>query len=199
VRGERDVDDAQQQTIRARNSNDFSEDFDVLLNGGHMRRGPGVYQGTCEPPNFPADRPPWVPSIDSHCYRPFPPTLYKIACRDYLNAGDHHVVDSTPLVADPVYCEQIGFAKGRIQCPVRPDGAIDRKACENWRMGKAKDNGRPGPTWTKRDDGSFCTDAASGCANSPDSQYQLWAYAPGWYRACSNKGDIKCCDAQVDR
>ncbi len=195
---ERDVDDALQQTIRVKDSPDFSEDFDVMLSGGHMRRGPGAYQGTCSPPSFPADRPPDVPDVKSGCYRPFPPPLYKMNCRDYLNAGDHHVMDSTPIVADPVYCEKVGFAKGRIQCPVRPDGAIDRVACENWRVGTAKDTGRPGPTWTHRDDGSYCTDVESGCVNSPDSQYQLWVYKAGWYRVCANKGNAACCDWYVD-
>ncbi len=195
---ERDVDDVQQETIRAKRSNDFSEDFDVLLKGGHMRRGPGTYLRTCRPPNFPADRPKSVPPLGSGCYRPFPPPLYKVNCRDYLNAGDHHVMDSTPIVADPVYCEKIGLP-GRIQCPVRADVASDRVACENWRMGVAKDTGRAGPTWTHRDDGSYCTDIESGCVNSPDSQYQLWVYRAGWYRACPSKGTATCCDYQVDR
>ena len=122
-----------------------------------------------------------------------------MACRDYLNAGDYHVMDSTPLVADPVYCEKVGFAKGRIQCPVRPDTAIDRVACENWRVGTAKDTGRLGPTWTRRDDGTYCTNPESGCVNSPDSQYQLWVYKAGWYRVCANKGNAQCCDRYVDR
>ena len=35
---ERDADDALQQTVRVKNSNDFSEDYDVILSSGHMRK-----------------------------------------------------------------------------------------------------------------------------------------------------------------
>ncbi len=205
---ERDVDDPYQQTIRVKNSNEFSEDFDVVLfrnSYSFIRRGPGAYAGSCSPPNFPAVRPADVPPVGSGCYRPFPPPLYKMNCRDYLNGGDHHVIDSTPIVVDPTYCAAVGYTDGRMQCAIRPDGAPDRAACENWRVGTAQDTGRIGPTWTRRDEGTFCTDVESGCRNSPNSQYQLLAYKPGWYRVCSNKphattkGEVVCCDAQVDR
>jgi hypothetical protein len=195
---ERDVDDPYQETLRVKDSNEFSEDFDVMLKGGHMRRGVGSYTQSCTPPNFPAERPRDAPPVGSGCYRPFPPPLYKMNCRDYMNAGDHHVIDSTPIVADPLYCQAVGYTDGRIQCAIRPDGALDREACENWRIGTAKDTGRVGPTWTKKD-GSYCTDKESGCVNSPNSQYQLLAYAPGTYTVCANKGDAKCCSALVDR
>ncbi len=199
---ERDVDDALRQTIRVKDSNEFSEDFDVVLDktfDSFMRRGDGSYAVTCTPPNFPAERPPDAPPVGSGCYRPFPPPLYKMNCRTYLNAGDHHVIDSTPIVANAAYCAAIGYTDGRGQCAIRPDGALDRVACENWRVGTAKDTGRVGPTWTRRDEGTYCTDAESGCRNSPDSQYQLWAYQGGWYRVCTNKGDPLCCDAYADR
>jgi hypothetical protein len=36
---ERDPDDGEQETIRAKDSSEFSENFDVLLSNGFMRRG----------------------------------------------------------------------------------------------------------------------------------------------------------------
>ncbi len=201
---ERDVDDSTQQTIRVKDSNEFSEDFDVVLNNGYMRRGPGMYSTTCTPPNFPADRPPDAPPVGSGCGRPFPPPLFKIACRDYLNAGDHHVIDSTPQVNDSNYCRSIGYTDGRGLCAVRMDGAPDRKACEDWIVGTAKDTGLPGPTWTRVSDGAFCTGKESGCMHSPDSKYQLWVYEHGTYKVAGNKvpagaTEGKSCQAYVDR
>ncbi len=62
---ERDVDDPDQQTIRVKDSNEFSEDFDVLLQGDFMRRGPDSYAATCTPPNFPANRDPSGPRSEA--------------------------------------------------------------------------------------------------------------------------------------
>ena len=40
----------------SRATNDFSEDYDMLLSSGHMRRGDGAYRQTCTPATFPVDR-----------------------------------------------------------------------------------------------------------------------------------------------
>ena len=103
-------------------------------------------------------------------------------------APDRYTLYSTPLVGpDPVYCAAIGYTDGRTICPVRPEGTADREACENWRVGHARDNGRPGPTWTKAD-GSFCTGPASGCENHPSTQYSLFTYVPGTYIVTAENG-----------
>src|SRR5207245_2527146 len=39
--------------LSVRKGTDFSEDYDVLLSTGHVRRGNGSYPGTCTPPSFP--------------------------------------------------------------------------------------------------------------------------------------------------
>jgi hypothetical protein len=41
--------------LNVKNSNTFSEQFDILLSDGHARRGSGSYQGSCYPANFPVD------------------------------------------------------------------------------------------------------------------------------------------------
>jgi hypothetical protein len=63
-------------------------------------------------------------------------------------------------------------------------------------VGKAKDTGRPGPTWTK-EDGTYCTGPESGCENSPASQYQLWVYKGGRYKVESENG--ASCTVVVER
>lgn len=184
---QRDLDDPLQQRIRVKNDNNYSEDFDLLGSTGHMQRDKAMYRTTCVPSAFPVERPDDAPPVGSGCYPPYPPPVSRFNCKVHFKGEEYHTLDSTPLVGpDLDYCTSIGFS-GRTLCPVRPEGAVDRTACENWRVGEAKDTGRPGPTWTKAD-GSFCSGPESGCANSPDGQYQLWAYAGGSYRAAAENG-----------
>jgi hypothetical protein len=41
--------------LQVKNSNSFSEQYDIMLASGHVRRGAGAYRSTCTPPNFPLD------------------------------------------------------------------------------------------------------------------------------------------------
>jgi hypothetical protein len=183
---ERDPDDAIQETIRVKDAPDFSEDYDVLLSTGHMRRGTGAYRQTCTPSSFPVERSEDAPPIGSGCGRPYPPPISRFRCKVHLK-GEFYTLDSTPLVGpDAVYCHSVGF-DGQTICPVRPEGTPDRVACEDWRVGKAKDTGRPGPTWTQAD-GSYCTGPESGCQNHPDNQYQLWTFRSGSYTVSAENG-----------
>ncbi len=183
---ERDADDALLETLKVKNASDFSEDFDVLLSSGHMRRGNGAYRQTCSPSSFPVERSADSPPIGSGCGRPYPPPISRFKCKLHLKGDEHYTLDSTPLVGpDLDYCSSVGFT-GQTICPVRPEGTVDRVACENWRVGKAKDTGRYGPTWTKQD-GGFCTGPESGCANS-HNQYQLYTYRPGTYVVTAENG-----------
>jgi hypothetical protein len=185
---ERDADDAALETIRVKNTSEFSEDFDVLLASGHMRRGNGMYRQTCTPSAFPVDRGADAPPVGSGCGRPYPPPVTRFNCKVHLKSNEFYTLDSTPIVGpDMDYCALIGYTDSRSLCPVRPEGAPDRVACENWRVGKAKDTGRIGPTWRKAD-GSFCTGPESGCANHPDNQYQLFTYRSGTYTVEAENG-----------
>jgi len=184
---ERDPDDAKLETIRVKDSAEFSEEFDVLLSSGFMRRGSGAYRKTCTPSSFPVERAADAPPIGSGCGRPYPPPVTRFNCKVHLKGSEYYTLDSTPQVGPDVnYCASIGFPDRAI-CPIRQEGAPDRKACEDWRVGTARDTGRKGPTWTKAD-GSYCTGPASGCANGEDSQYQLFAYLGGTYTVSAENG-----------
>jgi hypothetical protein len=184
---ERDADDATLETIRVKNANDFSEDYDIILSSGHMRRGYGMYTQTCTPAAFPVERSADAPPIGSGCGRPYPPPITRFQCKEHMANSQWRVLDSTPMVGpDPYYCGLIGFTDGRTICPVRPEGAEDRAACENWAVGKAKDNGQPGPTWTRN--GNFCTGPESGCERIPENQYQIFAYQSGTYVVSAENG-----------
>jgi hypothetical protein len=46
---------AENSQIELKNSNEFSEHYDILLSTQHIRRGEGSYRATCNPPAFPVD------------------------------------------------------------------------------------------------------------------------------------------------
>jgi hypothetical protein len=185
---ERDPDDARQQLVRVKDGTDYSVDVDTLTTSGYMKRGDGMYRQTCNPSAFPVDREADAPPIGSGCGRPYPPPISRFNCKVHIRTPQYYTLDSTPLVGpDGEYCYAVGFEDGRTICAVRPEGTPDRVACENWRVGKAKDTGRWGPTWTKAD-GGFCTGPASGCENHPDNQYNVNTYAPGTYIVTAQNG-----------
>jgi hypothetical protein len=188
---EREPDDAAQKTVRMKLDNDSSDEYDTLLASGHMSRGLGAYRQSCKPANFPVERTADDPPIGSGCGRPYPPEVSRFNCKVHIPGTEYYTLDSTPIVGpDPGYCAAIGFTDGRALCPIRTEGAPDRVACENWRVGRAQDSGRGGPTWRKVD-GSFCTGKASGCQNHPDTQYSLWTYVPGTYVVSAANG-VSC-------
>ena len=189
---ERDPDDADYERILVKNENGFSENFDVLASSGHMRRG-GSYFETCTPANFPVDRGN-LPPAGSGCGYPYPAPIAKMNCKLHLYGPDFYTLDSTALVGDAAYCAQVGFPD-RDLCPVRPEDSPERVPCETWRVGNAKDTGRPGPTWTVG--GQYCTGPASGCENDPTNQYALRVYRSGSYQVCANSG--ACCTVEVER
>ena len=41
--------------LQLKNSSSFSEQYDIMLGSGHIRRGAGAYRATCSPPSFPLD------------------------------------------------------------------------------------------------------------------------------------------------
>ena len=191
---ERDPDDGAYERILVKNENGFSENFDVLASTGHMRRGSGNYFESCTPANFPVDRG-GLPAPGSGCGYPYPPPVVKMNCKVHLYGSDIYTLDSTALVGDPAYCAQVGFTDGRGLCPVRPEDSPERVPCETWRVGNAKDTGRPGPTWTVG--GQYCTGPASGCENHPTNQHALLVYRSGSYQVCANSGT--CCTVEVER
>jgi hypothetical protein len=190
---ERDPGDYTLERLLVKNENGFSEAFDVLTSQGFMRRA-GSYLETCTPASFPVDRSD-LPPAGSGCGAPYPPPISRMNCKLHLSSGGIDLLDSTAIVGhDAAYCASVGFPD-RSLCPVRPENSPERLACEAWRVGHAKDTGRPGPTWTVN--GKFCTGQASGCENHPTNQHQLLVYASGTYQVCSQTGS--CCSVEVER
>jgi hypothetical protein len=135
------------------------------------------------------------PPSTSGCGNPLPPPIWKIGAKIHIKGPNRYTLDSTPQVHDREYCAQIGFTDGRVDCPVRLEGASDRFECEVYAIGRAADTGRGGPTWTRN--GRFCTGAANDCENHDDNQFLLFAMGGGYYEACTKDG--VCGGVQVDR
>ena len=151
---------------------------------------------TPEPGATPDPQPtPSAPADSGGCGNPLPGPLAEVNVKIHQRGDNHWILDSTPLVGpDVTYCAKIGFTDGRGFCPVRVEGHPEREACELYVTGRARDTGRPGPTWSV--DGSLCTGQPV-CGNHPDNQYQAMAYKSGLYKACG-KNDV-CGSVTVDR
>jgi hypothetical protein len=102
------------------------------------------------------------------------------------------LLDSRPLVTnDGVYCGLVGFDNRAKYCETRPEGNAQREACDALVVGKAKDTGRVGPTWSDPD-GKPCVGAGDtttqpACVNNPDNQFLAVARGSGQYLACASE------------
>jgi hypothetical protein len=197
---ERDGDDFYYQNILVKVSNDASETYDVLLSSNHIRRTWSGYLATCSPSSFPIDRNSAdIPPQGSGCGRPYPPKVTRFNVKVHMKSPEYYTIDATPIVGpDVAYCAAIGFTDGRSLCMLRPEyGPFeDRAACENWRVGKAKDTGRYGPTWTIEGTGKYCTGVESNCTVNPDTQYQIFVYRSGKFRAADQNGAYGLVDVE---
>jgi hypothetical protein len=143
---------------------------------------------------------PNVPPAGSACGKPYPPMVTRFNVKIHSKDVDYWTIDATPMVGpDAAYCASIGFGDRTI-CPIRPEGAEDREACELWRVGTTKDTGQPGPTWTitmKDGTTSYCTGPTGPCEHHPNGPFSVKAFTGGLYKACSEAG--ACGDVDVDR
>jgi hypothetical protein len=198
---QRDPADYLYEKVQVKRENGYSETYDIVTSDDYVRRGNGTYIETCTPSAFPVDLGTGVPPPGSGCGAPYPPEIHRFRVKVHLQNQDTATLDSTPLVLDAIYCAEIGYTDGRVECPVRVEGSPERVPCENFAVGNAQDTGRPGPTWLRFTDetpnGAPCTGKASGCGNHDTNQYALYAYAPGWYRACGKNG--ACGSVLVER
>lgn len=147
------------------------------------------------PPTPPPDPTPTPTPGSGSCGAPNPGPLSKIDAKIHIRGPNRYILDTTPLVGpDAAYCKLIGFTDGRRYCPPRVEGHPERPLCDGMLMGRAKDTGRIGPTWTI--DGSPCT-LDRGCENHVDNQFSVFAYKSGFYEACAESG--VCGSVQVTR
>ncbi len=143
------------------------------------------------PTPTPTPAPTDTPTPRNGCGNPLPPPVTKMKAKVHLKAGNRWTLDSTPIVQNAAYCKR--WDPNRTECPVRPEGTPDRVACEEYAIGRARDTGRPGPTWSRN--GKLCK--GDDCQNHEENQFLLWVYASGTYSACTKDG--VCGEVQVDK
>jgi len=132
---------------------------------------------------------------------PNPPPLNRINVKVHNNQGIKKVLDSAPIVCSggdfPQYCEKMMNDPSRRCCPPRPEGHPQRVACDEALMGRARDTGQVGPTWSVN--GKPCFNGESTviprCNNNPANQYLVFAYGSGRFKACAENG--VCGEIQV--
>lgn len=119
---------------------------------------------------------------------PTPPPLRYVAVKVHDDQGYRKILDSKPVVQNvDDYCARVG-APGKFFCDTRVEGDPQREACDYLAMGRAKDTGRYGPTWTY--EGKPCVAGADepGCANHQTNQFLVVAKGAGEFMACAADG-----------
>jgi hypothetical protein len=115
---------------------------------------------------------------------PTPPPVLYVKVKMHAYGGNRNVLDSAPQVANvDDYCSRAGMGNN-VFCFTRPEGDLQRVACDYLATGKAKDTGRWGPTWYY--EGRPCSQEPQtvGCSNDPDNQFMAIAKGDGEYAAC---------------
>jgi hypothetical protein len=126
----------------------------------------------------------------AQCGTPTPPALFGMKVKIHIDNGFKKQLDSKPIVANlDGYCARVGFGSGVQYCETRPEGDLQREACDALVVGKATDTGRIGPTWSR--DGKPClapgdSGGDPGCVNLSDNQFLIIARGPGSYLACAS-------------
>lgn len=126
--------------------------------------------------------------VVAQCGSPRPTQLVGIRVKVHGVSGTGRaVLDSKPIVANvDGYCAKAGFGAADKFCDTRPEGHSERHACDAVAVGKAKDTGRWGPTWTGHDQpcGAFGSNHPV-CVNHPDNQFLVIAKGGGGFLACA--------------
>jgi hypothetical protein len=120
------------------------------------------------------------------CGSPTPPPLLRMHLKIHAGESDRLVLDSKPLVVNENgYCDKVGFGDWKF-CETRPEGDLQRVACDYMATGKAADTGRWGPTWYFGD--TLCASLPGVCGNHSTNQFLAIAKEKGAYRACAAEG-----------
>jgi hypothetical protein len=133
--------------------------------------------------------PPTPPPITASCF-PTPPPVHGMKLKVQSGSGDRKLLDSRPIVKNlDGYCARTGQSANAPYCDTRVEGDPQREACDALAVGRARDTGRWGPTWTVNDQPCepYGTVGAL-CVNHPDNQFMVIAKGSGFYLACPEDG-----------
>lgn len=101
------------------------------------------------------------------------------------------LLDSRPQVVNvDGYCGKVGFDPRAKYCDTRPEGHPQREACDGLIVGKARDTGRVGPTWSDPADKPCVAPGDTGtqlaCINT-ENQFLVVARGEGQFLACASE------------
>ncbi len=114
---------------------------------------------------------------------PTPPPLLRMHVKIHAGVPGRYVLDSKPIVPNiDHYCDRVGFGDWKF-CDTRPEGDLQRVACDYMATGKAADTGRWGPTWYFEN--SMCDLSGGNCTNHQTEQFLAIAKGSGTYEACA--------------
>ncbi len=138
-------------------------------------------------PSTPITTPPTTqPPVTSICTDPTPPPLHAVGVKVQTQVNNGRwLLDSKPIVVNvDGYCQKVNLGNGQY-CETRPEGHLQREACDAMAIGKA-DNGRYGPTWYYNDKPCISAgDPSNGCINHETNQFLVIAKGAGNYLACA--------------
>ncbi len=113
---------------------------------------------------------------------PTPPPLLRMHVKIHADEAGRVVLDSKPLVANiDHYCDRVGFGDWKF-CDTRPEGDLQRVACDYMATGRSAETERWGPTWYYN--GQLCSNTTQ-CANHPTEQFMAIARNSGTFMACA--------------
>lgn len=113
---------------------------------------------------------------------PTPPPLLRMHVKIHADEAGRVVLDSKPLVPNiDHYCDRVGFGDWKY-CDTRPEGDLQRVACDYMATGRSEETGRWGPTWYYGND--LCSQTTA-CANHPTEQFMAIAKNSGTFKACA--------------
>jgi hypothetical protein len=126
----------------------------------------------------------------AQCGSPTPTALIGMRLKIHADNGAKKQLDSKPIVANTDgYCVKTGQGSpSAVFCETRPEGSTEREACDALVVGKAKDTGKVGPTWTWNGKPCYAEGDAGGqpgCYNM-ENQFLVLARGPGLYEACAS-------------
>jgi hypothetical protein len=116
------------------------------------------------------------------CSSPTPPPLLRMQLKIHAEDNGRVVLDSKPLVPNiDHYCDRVGFGDWKF-CDTRPEGDLERVACDILATGKSAETGRWGPSWYYN--GQSCSQTTQ-CAEHPTQQFMAIAKNSGTFMACA--------------
>lgn len=159
----------------------------ALCGCGSSSTGPNPQPSSTPPPTPTPTPTPFAALCGSPSPAPFSGMRVKVQTQVNSNRW---LLDSRPQVVNvDGYCGKVGFDSRAKYCDTRPEGHPQREACDALVVGKSRDTGRVGPTWSDPNDKPCVAPGDQGtqtaCINT-ENQFLVVARGAGQYLSCAS-------------